>query len=309
MGEEGKGRPPTHVVFSGWHLDRRSHKEETSTLKARIVELNKDAKGASMGQRSGQKELDNLRKELEKSRKKCQDAEGRLRAAVQEKASAVSEKANLERELKREKSKGDAAAEKLGKREEVEERKRGALQAEANKARDDAKEAREELAKERSALGRALEEGKGAEAARAAAEAELAEARAAASGLEEELGVARKATEESRAEAESLRAKVRSDTLWLFWITLSSRYLKGCTTPGDSSDCPPLSSCLLTCCCVQVSEAEEKAAELSSAKDGLEEQAQAAKAREEELRSTEQELRAQVWALCFPLHPFSLPRE
>jgi hypothetical protein len=67
----------------GVYCGRRSHKEEVASLKARIVELNQAAKGASMGARSGQKEADGLRKELEKVRKRASDAEGKLRAAIQ----------------------------------------------------------------------------------------------------------------------------------------------------------------------------------------------------------------------------------
>lgn len=59
------------------------HKEEVSALKSRLAELNRDAKGASAGQKSGQREAEMLKKELEKTRKRCQDAEGKLRAAIQ----------------------------------------------------------------------------------------------------------------------------------------------------------------------------------------------------------------------------------
>lgn len=52
-------------------------------MKARLMELKQESKGAALGQKSGQKEVDTLRKDLDKARKKIQDLETKLKTAVQ----------------------------------------------------------------------------------------------------------------------------------------------------------------------------------------------------------------------------------
>jgi chromosome segregation ATPase len=126
---------------------------------------------------------------------------------VQDKTSAESAKGNLERELKREKSKAGTLSDKLGKREEVEERKRGALATELERATADVAGVREELKAALAARAAAAE-------AASTAEAALVEARAVGERLQADMSDLRDELEKVKGalkDAEQREAALKSE--------------------------------------------------------------------------------------------------
>lgn len=158
----------------------------------------------------------------------------------QDKTTAVSEKANLERELKRERSKAGTLSDKLGKREEVEGRKRGALAAEAAAVREELKASEAAVAELKAAAASAQQateelqaavEAKEAlvaslEADKEALGAELEHARSALAAAEQREGVL--ASEVSRC-AQSPRGGLPRCTVGWYPVPRMAQWLNSCS--------------------------------------------------------------------------------